>query len=26
VIYGSICQEWLRMHGVKTPKGFGFYL
>jgi hypothetical protein len=26
VISGSICQEWLRMHGVKTPKGFGFYL
>jgi hypothetical protein len=25
-ILGSICFEWLRMWGMKNPKGFGFYL
>jgi hypothetical protein len=26
VVSGTICWEWLQMHGVKNPKGFGFYL
>jgi hypothetical protein len=25
-ISSPICWEWLRMRGVKNPKGFGFYL
>jgi hypothetical protein len=26
VVPSTICWEWLRMCGVKNPKGFGFYL
>jgi hypothetical protein len=25
-ILSEICYEWLQVWGMKTPKGFGFYL